>query len=296
MRSKRKIKKIWIVIILVLVIVTIGLIYKDKFYQNKKEPLNNNEIHESNSDEPQEDPKVVDLKKETYYIDKNLERYLAYLEIHSEKSMQEVISNVNANIDYEYYTHSMDATTEDKYLMLVNKYYHLGSDYVPDLVEMDDKYNHNKGYRMMERVTYEHFKEMVDDASIDGITLFNISAYRSYDTQVILYNNYANKDGKEAADTYSARPGYSEHQTGMASDINTSSTAAHFENSKEYAWLQNNAYKYGFILRFPKDKEDITGYEYEPWHYRYVGSDAAKYIHEHDITLEEYYAYFVANK
>ena len=100
---------------------------------------------------------------------------------------------------------------------------------------MNDKYNHNKGYRMMHPTAYEHFKEMVDAAKKDGIVLFNVSAYRSYDTQYDLYNEYVKNHGKEVADTFSARPGYSEHQTGLSTDINTSSSKANFENSKEYA-------------------------------------------------------------
>ena len=94
-----------------------------------------------------------------------------------------------------------------------------------------------------------------------------------------------------------ALPGYSEHQTGLAFDVMTStSTTETFENTKEYEWLKNNAYKYGFILRYPKDKEDITGYAYESWHYRYVGKEIAKKIKEENITYDEYYAYYIENK
>ena len=95
----------------------------------------------------------------------------------------------------------------------------------------------------------------------------------------------------QTADTYSARPGSSEHQTGLAVDINAADDW--FNNTKEAKWLANNAYKYGFILRYPKGKEYITGYQYESWHYRYVGEKVAKYIYEHDITYEEYYATFI---
>ena len=123
-----------------------------------------------------------------------------------------------------------------------------------------------------------------------------MSSYRSYDYQVNLYNNYVKSDGKDAADTYSARPGFSEHQTGLAVDIyNKELPYTSFEETKEFEWMQKNAYKYGFILRFPKDKVNITGYQYEAWHYRYVGKKAAKYIHDHNITLEEYYIKKVEN-
>jgi len=148
----------------------------------------------------------------------------------------------------------------------------------------------------METVAYEHFKQMVDAAKGDGIKLYNISSYRSYSTQSGLYNNYVNNNGKEAADRFSARAGYSEHQTGLATDINTASSADHFENTKEYQWLINNCHKYGFILRYPQGREYITGYKFEPWHYRYVGVDVATYVMKNNITFEEYYAYFVDNK
>ena len=94
------------------------------------------------------------------------------------------------------------------------------------------------------------------------------------------------------ADRYSARPGYSEHQTGLAVDINTTSTS--FEHSRQFKWLQKHAHEYGFILRYPKGKEWITGYAYEPWHYRYVGEDVAKIIYKEGITYEQYHAKYIA--
>jgi len=118
-----------------------------------------------------------------------------------------------------------------------------------------------------------------------------MSTYRSYDYQVDLYNRYVKEDGKNAADTYSGRPGHSEHQTGLAVDVfNNKETYTNFEKTKEFTWMQNHAHEYGFILRFPKDKVNETGYEYESWHYRYVGKKIAKYIKENNISFEEYYA------
>ena len=103
----------------------------------------------------------------------------------------------------------------------------------------------------------------------------------------LLYRRWS----KAKADTYSARAGTSEHQTGLATDVNSVSTS--FENSSAFKWLEKNSYKYGFILRYPKGKEHITGYMYEPWHYRYVGSEVAKVIKEKNITYEEYYATYI---
>ena len=129
---------------------------------------------------------------------------------------------------------------------------------------------------------------MVDAAKDDNIKLKSVSAYRSYSVQKSLYKSYVKRDGVKKADTYSARAGSSEHQTGLAVDINTASSRANFQNTKEYKWLINNSYKYGFIERYPKGKTNITGYKYEPWHYRYVGVEAASIIHEKGITFEEY--------
>ena len=122
-----------------------------------------------------------------------------------------------------------------------------------------------------------------------GLNLWIASGYRSYATQKRLYNNYVSSDGKEAADTYSARPGYSEHQTGLAFDLN--SVEESFANTDEGKWVKDNCYRYGLIIRYPKGKESITGYIYEPWHLRYVGVKlATKLYNDGDwITLEEYF-------
>ena len=115
-----------------------------------------------------------------------------------------------------------------------------------------------------------------------------VSAYRTEDYQRNLYNGKVRTSGKAYADNYSARAGHSEHQTGLAIDIG--STLTSFEYTAEFKWLQNHAHEYGYILRYPKGKEWITGYAYEPWHYRFVGIDAAKVIYEEGITFEEYHA------
>ncbi len=234
---------------------------------------------------------LIELKNTPYYIEKRWERYLNYLEKYPDKSLEEIVRSVNANIDYEFYQHDIDTDTSVGPLMLVNKFYHLTSDYKPKLVKMTGEYT--KGTSYFEVEAYEHLKDMINNAKNDNIILYNVSSYRSYETQEKLYNNYVKMDGVEKADRYSARAGYSEHQTGYTTDLNTASSSDHFENSKEFAWLSNNAYKYGFILRYPQDKEYLTGYKFEPWHYRYVGIEASEYIYKHNITLEEYYAYFV---
>lgn len=136
-------------------------------------------------------------------------------------------------------------------------------------------------------------EEMFEAALNDGIELKIGSGYRSYAYQSRLYSNYAKRDGEEAASRYSSKPGQSEHQTGLVVDLAASNEVCYleqcFEDTKEAQWLFEHSYKYGFVLRYLKDKEDITGYMYEPWHYRYIGKEEAKKVYESGLTLEEYF-------
>jgi len=159
-------------------------------------------------------------------------------------------------------------------ILIANKSYSLPSSYNPgDLLD----------------VFLDNFKKMQNDASNEGVGLNVISGYRSYSRQDSIYNNYVARDGRNAADRYSARPGHSEHQTGLAADIN--SLGQDFANTNEGKWLNNNCYRYGFIIRYPRGKEDVTGYMFEPWHIRYVGVDLATKLYNSGdwITLEEYF-------
>ena len=151
----------------------------------------------------------------------------------------------------------------------------------------------------MQLVNYakDAFEEMAKTAKKENLSIIAMSTYRSYEYQINLYNKYVKLDGKEKADTYSGRAGYSEHQTGLAVDVyNGKESYTNFEITEEFKWMQENAYKYGFILRFPKDKTKETGYDYESWHYRYVGKDIANYIHKNKISYEEYYVKYIQNK
>lgn len=139
----------------------------------------------------------------------------------------------------------------------------------------------------------EQFEEMAAEAKLSGYTLVAFSTYRSFEYQTSLYQRYVDKDGREAADRYSARPGYSEHQTGLTFDIGEESQqdiwlTAEFGESEAGKWLAANAHRYGFIMRYPLGKEEITGYMYESWHYRYVGKEIAEEIYTKNSTLEEY--------
>ena len=174
------------------------------------------------------------------------------------------------------------------YDFIVNKNNKLTNDYVPsDLELIDNEYAYEDKYLRHEAKVA--FEKMASNAKRDGFNIIAVSTYRSYDYQDKLYNGYVKDKGFYYADMASARKGHSEHQTGLAVDVsNNTLDYDNFENTKEFTWMINNSYKYGFILRYPKAKFHITGFKYEPWHYRYVGDDAAKYIHDNDITLEEY--------
>lgn len=165
-----------------------------------------------------------------------------------------------------------DGITYIQGLMIVNKSYPLPKEYNPGAMTPETK---------------AAYDEMLKDAAAAGLTLKSVSDFRSYETQDQLYKNYCARDGQAAADTYSARPGHSEHQTGLAIDINCAGSA--FDNTPEAKWLAENCWKYGFILRYPKGKENITGYQYESWHIRYVGKDWAKKITDSGLTMEEYF-------
>lgn len=137
--------------------------------------------------------------------------------------------------------------------------------------------------------TIEAFNKMQAAAKVDGLNIYISSGFRSYSYQKTLYNNYVNRDGVTAADTYSARAGHSEHQSGLAFDVNTINDS--FANTEEGKWLNDNCYKYGFILRYPNGKSDETGYQYEPWHFRYVGVELAEKLYNNGnwITVEDYF-------
>lgn len=180
---------------------------------------------------------------------------------------------------------------------VVNKTRPLPSGYVPaDLVVPDVRLRLSSGNEQMQAsgTIVPSLKEMFSAAGKEGVSLVFGSGYRSEALQRQFYNSYVAQDGQAAADRYSARPGTSEHQTGLTFDATSPSGACHletcFENTPEGKWLRENSHKYGFIIRYPEDKEHITGYSYEPWHMRYVGPELATEMKSTGIkTLEEFF-------
>lgn len=189
-------------------------------------------------------------------------------------------------------------------LLLVNKDNRLGSDFKVDLETISKKYLVTDSANKFDSRALPFLLDMIDDAESDGIGVYITSAYRNYDYQVGLFNRkvsefmdqgYNRNGAEQEASQYVALPGSSEHSTGLAVDIVSKDWYSYnddlttqFENTKEFKWLMEHAKDYGFILRYPKDKEDITKITYEPWHYRYVGVEHAREMDRLGITLEEY--------
>lgn len=179
-------------------------------------------------------------------------------------------------------------------LRLVNKSYPLEEGYEPsDLKTIEvPTVNQTVEANMMREEAADQLKKLFDAALEDGIQLYANSGYRSYNVQKITYEHFVQSHGEAEAKKFSAQPGYSEHQTGLAMDV-TSASAGYgltqaFGQTPEGIWVKDNAYKFGFIIRYLEGKEDITGYMYEPWHIRYVGEEAAQLIHDSGVTYEEY--------
>lgn len=240
-------------------------------------------------------PRLTDFLQEKYYINNNRERYLAYYQKNPKEELSKIVALINVNRDSNYYENTTPTDTSKDTLMLVNKYNYLNEDYVPDnLININSTYAYADNSARDD--VFEAFKNMYTDALKEDIELIINSSYRNYTDQLDVWTARKKAYGIQQADNYAARAGYSEHQTGLALDINQfNTTEKDFENTTAFAWLTNNAYKYGFILRYPENKTELTGYSYEPWHYRYVGNTVSKKIKEEGLTFEEYYAYYVAN-
>lgn len=182
-------------------------------------------------------------------------------------------------------------------LALVNKEFALPDYYEPeDLTRPNVSFSFGdldieKSYLRKEAAT--HLELLFEAAEKDEIEIFAVSGYRSYKRQTSVFDAKAHQVGQAAAATVVAVPGFSEHQTGLAMDISSRSVNLElvkmFGETAEGKWLAENAHKFGFVLRYPEGKEEITGYQFEPWHFRYVGVYAATVIYENDLTLEEYF-------
>ena len=230
----------------------------------------------------------------TYYLSAKLEAYKAYSLVHPDYTLENIVTYVNIGLDNAFYTNTKVIQNPEDILVLCNKYNSLPDNYVPsDLVEVTTANSAASGLKLRKEAA-QAFDKLCDGAKQAGYTIFGASGYRSYSTQKSLYNNYAASDGVTNADTYSARPGFSEHQTGLAIDVkNATVVYDSFGTTPEYQWAKDNVQKYGFIIRYLPSTIGITGYKSEEWHFRYVGVDTATAVYALGITYDEYCARYL---
>lgn len=240
-----------------------------------------------------------------YFKEENLDRYIKYdndedrlssvydvTVINDNYSYKDTVTFVNAYLDKDYYTNDINLDNEEakKIDVIVNKYYKLNKNYEPeDLTKINSKFSSGSNQKLKREAAVK-FEEMAKDALSEKLKIYAGSTYRSYSYQLGLYNRYVAKDGFDEAETYSARAGYSEHQLGLAVDILNGKWSYLSETDKEYDWLINNSYKYGYILRYPRNKEYVTGYVFEDWHFRYLGIELATKVYNSGLTYDEYVA------
>lgn len=228
--------------------------------------------------------------EDEYFKKSNLERYLDYYNAHP-SSKDKIVMYVNIGLDNDFYTNIKTIENPSDLLVLVNKYNKLPDNYYPsDAVAFDSKYTISSATKEMRKVAHDAAVKMMDDISKDGSMRLRVnSALRTKSYQNTLFTNSVSNNGMKHALLYSAKSRHSEHEAGLAVDFSARGSGALMsEANSEYDWLKENAHKYGFIERYPKGKEHITGYGYEPWHYRYVGVDVATVVKTEGITFEEY--------
>ncbi len=309
-KLKKSVKRNFIIFILILIISSFGLkLYKDYQYKQTFEyklleidysldetkdlikHLNEKELNDILN--IKKDSNIIKFISEKYFIYNNLERYLKYLEKNENKEINNIISLVNVNRDRDYYDNPIPTDISKLEKMIVNKYYYLEEDYEPDNVVKISPSHAYEGNSINEEV-YSAFKNLAEEAKSDGYTILINSSYRDYNSQKEVWESRKDLYGTRKADAFAARPGHSEHQTGYSIDVaDFYDVDDTFGNTESFKWMSQNCYKYGFILRYPENKEDITGYSYEPWHYRYVGKELAMKIQKEDITFDEYYAFYL---
>lgn len=247
--------------------------------------------------EKDKNEKIVEFISEKYYIHKNLEKYLTYAEKNKKKENTEIVAIINTHRDENAYEEIIDSDTTNDVLIIANKYYKLNETFEPlEITDISPKYAYagNK----LAKIALDAYLNLWNTAKEEGYQFIVNTSYRSFSTQEEMYENTKALQGQRMADSLVARPGHSDHQTGLAIDIYELNyqSSQNFQDSPAYTWLCENAYKFGFIERYPKDKENITGFTYEPWHWRYVGEEIAKKIKEENITFDEYYAYYIENQ
>ena len=254
----------------------------DKNVEKEEEKKETQTTNENNTSKKEEN-KVNNNKTENHTANKKL----SYAKIAPIAGTKTTIGTTSKG----YEIVNINGITYIDGLLIANKTYGLPSNYVPQNTVEPAVGKTNTCNKCIDKTIYNAFKDMQSDAAALGLNLYISSGYRPYLTQQKIYNNYVARDGVAKADTYSSRAGHSEHQTGLCFDVNIINDT--FANTAEGKWVNSNAYLYGFIIRYPKGKEHITGYKYESWHLRYVGTELSYKLYNNGnwISLEEYYGF-----
>ena len=273
-RKKKKKSKIKVIFIILFIIIIIGGISIFMFLNNKDD----NKQEEKNT---KEKVKTEEKEETEENVNSNLEKAPNNTGEFASLPDGEYVTDKGYTVTIENGISYVDG------YLIVNKTYKLPENYQPN-----DPYQAVTGdwcINCINKEVMEAFNEMQSDATSLGLNIYIASGYRGYNNQTNLYNNYVSRDGQVAADTYSARPGHSEHQTGLCFDLNSVDDS--FANTAEGKWVNDNAPLYGFIIRYPKGKENETGYQYESWHLRYVGKELASKLYNNGdwITMEDYF-------
>ncbi len=247
--------------------------------------------------EREKDETILSLIQEKYFLFKNLDSYLAYIKKEKEEDFTKVIAVINTHTNLKWYQETYESDTSLKELMIVNKFYALSKDYKPENmknISLDYSYG-KEGDNVLIDYAYDKFIDLWNAAKDEGFHLMVTSSYRDYESQQEIYDYRKNTQGERKADETAARPGHSEHQTGLVIDMTSKEAPLdeEFKDSNAYKWLKDHAHEYGFIERYPEGKTYLTGYSPESWHWRYVGVDAATIIHDENITFDEYYAFYI---
>jgi len=224
-----------------------------------------------------------------FFLETNRTRYTAYQAGNPGLPFEKVLAFVNVRVDKGFYNDIVTVDDPDSISVLVNKNFALPQGYVPsDLVSVG-------GNHRLRAEVAEQLEKMRAEMNSLGFRIFVVSTYRTHQSQANRHSNAARSFGIESADRQYARAGHSEHQTGLAVDLLQRTNVrnmsqARFQDTAEFAWLTENAHRYGFILRYPNEYRDIHGFIFEPWHWRYVGVDIATAMYDEGIALfEEYY-------
>jgi len=312
-KLKKKFKKLLVILLVLIMLPFLGLHLSEQYqyrktfeykllqkgYEHEVVELFERKLGKTEIEYLISEDKIDYLKEivdEKYFMQKNFHKYIEYYEENDKLEFNDVVALVNVGATRSWYEESEIADTSDSYGMLTNKFYSLPEDYTPGEIK---KFSSTYAYGKVsaEVTVYNAFITMAKAAKKEGITLILTSGYRTREYQKNIYDDMVKKRGQAYADEYAARPGHSEHETGYALDILTyNGITETFHETETYAWLHANAYKYGFIERYPQNKEHITGFSPESWHYRYIGVELAEKVYQEGITFDEYHAFYLTNE